>query len=98
MTTGGERYPGEALDLLRSIHAGMAELHALREEFGPILDGLREGRGLLGMARAARSTRTGARDDYPGTHPSTRPGTAPGSPGIGPGLWGRARGAPGPDR
>src|SRR6185437_5912266 len=89
-----EHYPGETLALLRAIHHDLAELRALRDEFGPLLDSIRQGRGLIG--RAAR--RNGAaRDDYPGTHPSTRPGTAPGEPGtgVGPGIWGRARGAHG---
>jgi hypothetical protein len=90
---GVERYPGETLDLLRSVHSQLGELLTLREEFGPLLDSIREGRGLLGMARAAR--RSGGRDDYPA---SGAPGAVPPGPGqpgaqppgtIGPGIFGR---------
>jgi hypothetical protein len=89
--TPGEAYPGEALALLRAIHAELGELRELRREFGPLLDAWRGGSGLLGMSRAARRARNGAHDDYP-------PG-APGAPApgrIGPGIFGRAHPAPGP--
>lgn len=92
MTNGGEpgteRYPGETLDLLRAVHGQLAELMQLRRDFAPLLDSVRDGRGLLGMARAARR-QNGAppNDDTPGA-----PGATLGDH-LGPGLWGRARGA-----
>lgn len=85
-----EHYPGETLALLRAIHHDLAELRALRDEFGPLLDSIRQGRGLIG--RAAR--RNGASsNDYPTpATPGDRPAT--GAPGpLGAGIWGRARGA-----
>jgi hypothetical protein len=89
VTPGAERYPGEAIDLLRSIAAEVAELRALREELAPFLDNMREGRGLVGMARAAARVRNGARqNDYPTGAPGA-PG--PGAGAIPPGIWGRAR-------
>lgn len=90
VTPGAERYPGEAIDLLRSIAAEVAELRALREELGPFLENMREGRGLVGMARAAARARNGARtSDYP-TGSAPAPGVgAPGAATIPPGIWAR---------
>src|SRR5262249_13307416 len=77
VTPATERYPGEALDLLRQIHADVAELRRRLDEFGPVLDTLRTS-GVLGVLRAGRrAARNGAPpDDYP----------APGTRGPGPGY------------
>jgi hypothetical protein len=93
MTSSGapaEDYPGEALDLLRSIQADVAALRAVLDEFGPLIQTARDGGGLLSMARAARRTQNGARDDYP-----TPSGPGSGA-GIGPGIWGRRAHSRGP--
>lgn len=91
----GERYPGEMLELLRSVNGQLGELIQLRRDFAPLLDGLRDGRGLLGAARAVRRQNGARSDDYPPGAPG-----APGEPTIPAGIWGRARGArhadPGP--
>jgi hypothetical protein len=90
VTPGVERYPGEAIDLLRLIAEEVAELRALREELAPFLENMREGRGLLGAARAAARVRNGARSDYPTGAPGA-PAPAPGAGAIPAGIWGRAR-------
>lgn len=55
-----ERYPGEALHLLRSIAADLAELREVWDKYAPAVDAMTSG-GLLGAGRRMRDARNGGR-------------------------------------